>query len=65
MFQLLLINLISMWCRKDFRSIFYKMGFSDLPSPKGIKELQKKMEAFFDAHIDELKKWPPLINGLR
>lgn len=52
-----------MWCRKDFRLISYKMGFSDLPSPKGIKELQKKMEAFFDAHIDELKKWPPLIQA--
>lgn len=50
-----------MWGRKDFRAISYKIGFSDLPSSKGVKELQKKMEEFFDAHIDELKKWPPLI----
>ena len=50
-----------MWRRNDFRAISYKMGFSDLPSRNGMKELQKKMEEFFDAHIDDLKKWPPLI----
>ena len=50
-----------MWCRKDFRLASYKMGFSELPSSKGVKELKKKIEEFFDTHIDELRKWPPLI----
>ena len=33
-----------MWCRKDFRLASYKMGFSELPSSKGVKELKKKIE---------------------
>ena len=50
-----------MWCRKDFSDTFRKIGFSELPSSKGVKELKKKIKEFFDTHIDELKKWPPLI----
>ena len=32
-----------MWCRKDYRLSAYKMGFSELPSSKGLKELKHKI----------------------
>ncbi len=52
-----------MFCRKDHRLSAYKMGFSELPSPKRLRELKCKMLELFDQHIEELKKWPNLIKG--
>ena len=52
-----------MWCRKDYRLSTYKMGFSELPSSKGLKELKHKILELLDNRIDDLKKWPNLIKG--
>ena len=53
----------NMFCRKDYRLSAYKMGFSDLPSSKGLKELKRKISELLDNHIDDLRKWPFLIKG--